>query len=228
MPNTDKTPCECSKFEAQDPEQLTEENLSSGDYESWDTGCQAETSRTFAPGHDAKLKSALIKWGSQGLDVCRLEGGVRSVSDAESWANKYEFGHMVRAGLAKAAEKAQAKADRAAARAAKSAERKLAKSAGLVASADTEHDGNSARREREARSLAEIAQAEDQAHRADEAAKVAEREATADWSDDQPATVTAKIGRWEYSGVVGDNGAFWYTDKKGRQKMAKDGEYKVV
>lgn len=223
----DKTPCECSKFDTL-PEDLTEEQIETGDFESFDTGCQAETARTFAPGHDAKLKSALIKWGALGLEVRKNEGGMAVSGSAESWAAKYDFGHMVIAGIAKAREKAEAKATRKAAKAAapKKAERKLAEDAGLV------HDGNEARREREQRALtlAQTVQAEEAAHAEAVKAEQAEREATADWTDeaDAPKTVTAKIGRWEYQGTVADNGTFWYTDKKGNSKMAKEGEYKLV
>jgi hypothetical protein len=237
MANTDKTPCECSKFDAVDSGQLTEANLESGDYETFDTGCQAETGRTFAPGHDARLKSHLIKWGSQGLEVARMEGGMRVSSDAQDWANKYGFGHMVSAGIAKATEKAKAKATRNAARAAKktaSAERNLAKAAGVItADEDTTHDGNAARKAREAKGLAEIVAAEEAAHAEAERASRPEPE----WDDSDTNTVDltgkpeviAKVGRWEYKGVVADNGTLYYLAKDGHtRKEAVSGKFVVV
>lgn len=125
---TDATLCECSRYEALVSEQLTEENLASGDYDVYDTACTATTKRTFAPGHDARLKSALIRWGAAGLEVSRVENGLRVSASAEQWADKLNFGYMVRAGIDRAVAKAAARAAKRAA----SAERKLAEKAGIV------------------------------------------------------------------------------------------------
>lgn len=143
---TESTPCLCGLFEAMDSEQLTEADLETGDYDSWYTGCTETTQNTFAPGHDAKLKSALIRWGSQDLEVSQLVGGVRVTASAEQWADKLEFGYMVRAGIDRAVTKAAAREAKrqlrmatAAARAeakANKAERKLAEKAGLVAASE--------------------------------------------------------------------------------------------
>lgn len=230
MAENTKTPCECSFFEAQDPEQLTEENLESGNYETFDTGCQSETGRVFAPGHDARLKSHLIRWGALGLEVARNPGGVRSVADAQHWADKYGFGHMVSAGIDKAVEKAKAKADREAARAAKKAEGKKSKAAKVADSGNLEHDGNSARREREAKSLADIVAAEEAAHAEAEKRSRPEPE----W-DDEPAKpvnltdepeVQAKVGRWTYKGIEKD-GVFYYLAKDGHTRKETT-KYQVV
>lgn len=225
---TGATPCECSKYDAV-PANLTEEQLAGGDYPIWTTGCTATTKREFAPGHDAKLKSALITWGAVDADVRK---GITH-DTAEGWAKGYHFGYMVVEGIAKAKDKLAAKAERAAKKAAKpaKAERKLAESAGVVAPAK----------------VADIVAAEEAAHAEAEAKKVAEREASQDW-DDAPAPiledeaamntnareererdlVDAKIGRWTYKGHVGEDGVFVYRNKAGELKQAAEGTYKLV
>lgn len=114
-------PCECSAYDAL-PANLEEADLESGDYEIFTTGCTATTRNTFAPGHDAKLKSALIRWGALGLDIRRNEGGVAASASPAKHASRYAFAHMVTAGVkraeAKAAEKARKAEERAARKAA--------------------------------------------------------------------------------------------------------------
>lgn len=240
------TPCECSNYSARVPEQLTPENLADGNYDTFSTGCQASTKREFAPGHDAKLKSFLIAHGAAGHDIGRgVEWGT-----AESWAKRYTFGYMILDGIEKARAKAQAKADREAAKAERKANkpvRKLAASAGLVAD-DTTHDGNAARKEREAKSLAEIVAAEEAKHAEAEAAARPEPE----W-DDEPAKaadapileddaamntlareaseagkVRAKVGRWEHLGYVNEDGSFTYAKRSGGTKTVAEGKYTLI
>ncbi|WEH15014.1 hypothetical protein [Streptomyces sp. VNUA24] len=91
------------------------------------TGCTAETKRLFAPGHDAKLKSFLIKVGAEGTEVIRTVDGIASSADASTHAAKFAFGHMVAAGITRAEGKAAEKAERAAARAARKAAPKAPK-----------------------------------------------------------------------------------------------------
>ncbi|MBL3665644.1 hypothetical protein JL475_06435 [Streptomyces sp. M2CJ-2] len=98
------TRCTCSQFATEDGRT---------------TGCTAETKRLFAPGHDAKLKSFLIKAGAEGAEVTRTVDGIASSADAATHAAKFAFGHMVTAGIKRAETKAAEKAERAAARAAK-------------------------------------------------------------------------------------------------------------
>lgn len=232
---TGATACECSKFEAQISEQHTEENLASGNYDTFSTGCTATTKREFAPGHDAKLKSFLIEHGAQ--DHMIVKGITHGT--AESFAKQYTFGYMIVEGIEKAKGKLAAKAEREAARAAKKAakgkpaERKLAESAGVV-------------------KVADIVAAEEAAHAEAEAKKVAEREQSADWDDapkaDAPAPiledeaamntnareererdlVQAKIGRWTYTGHVGEDGVFVYRTPKGELKQAAEGKYNLI
>lgn len=138
------TACECSRYDAMDPEQLSEANLESGEYDVFDTGCGATTTRTFAPGHDAKLKSFLIRHGALGHDIRRNEGGVASSASALDHAKRYDFAHMVAAGLTKAAEKAEARRTRAANRARRTADKADPKKpqavlADIVASEEAKH-----------------------------------------------------------------------------------------
>ncbi|MEU2070418.1 hypothetical protein [Streptomyces anulatus] len=100
------TACTCSQFATEDGRT---------------TGCAAETKRLFAPGHDAKLKSFLIRMGAEGTEVIRTVDGLASSADASTHAAKFAFGHMVAAGITRAEGKAAAKAERAAARAARKA-----------------------------------------------------------------------------------------------------------
>jgi hypothetical protein len=231
------TACECSKYEAFVSEQHTEENLASGNYDSFSTGCVATTAREFAPGHDAKLKSFLILHGSQGHEI--RYGGV-TIMTAQDAAKRYAFGYMILEGIAKAQAKAKEKAEKAAARAAKKAakgkpaERKLAEAAGVVAP--------------EAKPLAQVVAEEEAKHAAEVVASRPEPE----W-DDEPTTrqpvadgddevlntrareereaglVTAKVGRWEYEGYVTDEGEFSYLAKDGQtRKTVPAGKYKLV
>lgn len=100
------TACTCSQFSTEDGRT---------------TGCKAETKRQFAPGHDAKLKSFLIKAGAEGTEVIRTVDGIASPADASTHAAKFAFGHMIAAGITRAEGKAAEKAERAAARAARKA-----------------------------------------------------------------------------------------------------------
>lgn len=112
MPKSKKTlvPCECSKYEI-----LTNvrENGTNGDLV-WDqeirTGCLGIlTGRTFAPGHDAKLKGYLIRAGIAGYEVTRKEEGMSYSSNAAAAADRYGFGKMVREGIELGREKRDAR-----------------------------------------------------------------------------------------------------------------------
>ncbi len=102
--------------------------------------------RKFRQGHDAKLKSALIR---AALDGSTVEADGRT-TDALTFADAHGFGHQVRAGVER--------------RAARKPRRK---------------------------------------------------------SETVAAEVTAKVGRWTYTGVLRDEGAtFEYADKSGATKTA--------
>ncbi|MET7902049.1 hypothetical protein ABZS86_11370 [Streptomyces sp. NPDC005355] len=105
------TPCECSIYDAI-PADLTEEQVASGDYEVFTTGCTATTKSQFAPGHDAKLKSFLIKHGAAGHEIRRNKDGVATSASVHRHAKRYAFAHMVAAGVQRAEAKAAEKAER--------------------------------------------------------------------------------------------------------------------
>lgn len=77
--------------------------------------CTATTKRTFAPGHDARLKGILIRHALVG-DLVRLESG--EVVDVMFFASRFGFGGMVVDGIQKAMARAQAKAEKKTAKAA--------------------------------------------------------------------------------------------------------------
>lgn len=157
--------------------------------EDWTTGCNAKTLRTFAPGHDAKLKGLLIRVGSTGASIAYSQGGLRVDSDAETIAKEYGFETQVIAGIAR--ERARAEAKHA---------KKLAREASKLERAAKKAKTNGKEADRAfADALAEV--------------KVTSREK-------YPERTTAKIGRWEYQGVVRD-GVFHYTDKSNTAKSAK-------
>jgi hypothetical protein len=62
------------------------------------TACNAETRRTFAPGHDARLKGFLIRAGREG-HLIRTEGGADQLP--AKVAERFGFAHMVREGIAR-------------------------------------------------------------------------------------------------------------------------------
>ena len=119
------------------------------------TACNAVTKRTFAPGHDARLKGFLIRAGVEGLLISTPEGGAEQ--SPERVADRFGFGKMVTEGVNRGKAREWAKATKVAAK---------------------------------------------------PAPKVA-----------APVTVTAKVGRWEYRGVIlaaGDGSpVFRYTNAKG-------------
>lgn len=204
-----------------------------GNFANAETGdrinCTAETNRTFAPGHDAKLKSFLIRTGAAGGNI-RMLGSDTLVTPVQA-AGIYGFSHLVSAGIIKAAEKAEARANRKAARAAKKAEPKPT-----------------------APALADVVAAEEAKHAEAEAARIAEREASADW-DDTPAAapaepliledeavmnthareareaaglVKAKVGRWTREGYVNDDESFTFAKKMGGTDTVAKGKYTLV
>lgn len=94
---TEMKPCTCSAVVAFDNE--THEVLT--------TGCTATTRRTFAPGHDARLKGFLIRAGVADQMV-RIGDDVNT--NPEAIADQFGFGYMVRTGIKNGKEKAAKKA----------------------------------------------------------------------------------------------------------------------
>lgn len=104
------TPCLCGKYEVV----LEEFDTPNGpDYTAETTGCNETTGNEFAPGHDAKLKSLLIRAGVAGHAV--RYGSLTTTADKA--AQGFGFAHMVLAGIEKGKAKVAAKADRSAAKA---------------------------------------------------------------------------------------------------------------
>lgn len=131
------TPCLCRAY-------AVEYKNAEGETERLVTGCEAETTAKFGPGHDAKLKSLLIGAGAKGHDVVKTtdEGEVRlSAMDA---ANEYGFASTVEKGITKAAEKEAAKVEREAKRAAAKAEREA-----KAAQAKADREAKKAEKERQ-------------------------------------------------------------------------------
>lgn len=94
----ERVACECSKFSTQvnaryeDGVLVTDEVLT--------TGCTSTTVNTFAPGHDAKLKSFLIKSYLTYRGKCgREENGTRTERSALDFAQSHGFSLQVAAGI---------------------------------------------------------------------------------------------------------------------------------
>lgn len=71
--------------------------------------CRAATTRTFAPGHDARLKGVLIRAGYQGEQVRTANG---ELLDVTGYAARHGFARLVREGIARAYDRAEAAAAR--------------------------------------------------------------------------------------------------------------------
>ena len=71
------------------------------------TNCKATTKRTFAPGHNARLKGFLIRAGVEG-NLVTFEGSGMNIT-AQAMAESFGFGYMVAAGIALGAKRAFAK-----------------------------------------------------------------------------------------------------------------------
>lgn len=88
-----RRPCSCRNF----ADATTGERLA----------CTAETARTFAPGHDARLKGFLIRVGRAGHLVATPEGGTPEFP--AKVAERFGFAQMVREGIARPARTRKAK-----------------------------------------------------------------------------------------------------------------------
>ncbi|QNJ57690.1 hypothetical protein SEA_KEANU_85 [Streptomyces phage Keanu] len=173
------TACACQPFSGQDAKG---ETLS--------TGCTEVTPRTFRPGHDAKLKSLLIKVGSAGNQVTRTVDGEAEGMDVLHAAELFGFRDLVE----KSVNAAKAKQEE---REAKAQERADKKAKAEAAKAEAK-----AKREREA--------ATKRAH-----AKAIEEAAEA--AKGNPGPAKAKVGRTTVDGEILADGTFKY--KKGDEDV---------
>lgn len=155
------------------------------------TGCDEVTVRTFRPGHDAKLKSLLIKTASAGNDVNKRTDNGSVTMDPLHAAEEFGFRGLVE----KSVDAAKAKQE---ARDAKAREREEAK-------AQKERGKAEAKAERERKA------AEKKAH-----AKAVEDAAEARKS--QPGPATAKVGRNKFDGEILADGTFKYADAQGKEQ----------
>lgn len=156
-----KTPhaCACSLYEVR-----TDEGTVS-------TECTAQTVRSFVPGHDAKLKSMLIKAAIEGHDVVRLEtaDAPEATLTARQAAEDFNFASHIDKGVATHEKREAARAERKQAADAKRAE--------TQAKRDAEKAEKDAAREAKKAAAAEKREAAKAEREAKAAAKKAEREA---------------------------------------------------
>ncbi len=174
------TPCACQLYTGKDVkgEELT-------------TGCNGENVRTFLPGHDAKLKSILIKTAVAGNPVKKSgEDGTEDMDPLHA-AEEYGFRSLVE----KSVEAAKAKED---ARATKLKEREDKKAAAAKLKEEAK-----AKRDLEAKRKKAHAQAVEKA---------------AEDRKGQPGPATAKVGRNKFDGEILADGTFKYTDASGKEQ----------
>lgn len=81
------------------------------------SSCGAKVARRFAPGHDAKLKSLLIRKAVEGGTIVVVEGGMRTELDPTDTAKSLGWGGFITAAKDKASKRAAIVAGRAAAKA---------------------------------------------------------------------------------------------------------------
>lgn len=92
-------PCACGNYSF---EVLIHENVGGGVWQQKTTGCTATTQSTFAPGHDAKLKSLLIAAGVGGHQVRKVHYDTVTVKDALGVAADLGWENLVREAIARA------------------------------------------------------------------------------------------------------------------------------
>lgn len=133
-------PCACSQYEVR-----TDEGVTS-------TGCTAQTVRSFVPGHDAKLKSMLIKAAIAGQDVTRLATSEypESTLTARQAAEDFNFAGHIDKGVETHEKREAVRQEKADARAAKKAEadaKKADAQAEAAAAREAKKEEAAARRE---------------------------------------------------------------------------------
>lgn len=217
--------CECQNWEI--GETVDGEDGDEPEVTIFTTGCDKQTKRLFAQGHDAKLKSLLIKAGVEGLEVrWGRRTGVLVTTDYEGAARRFGFETQVIDGVRNRLDKL-ARSKKAIPAAPKTVgaevvegseegdtprvrdesaadyQRELAGNLGLIPEAPADQDGWSS----------------------DEQAGELLDEATDEVITSGVETVKAKIGRWEYEGVVAADGSFHYKSANGEDKVADAGKW---
>jgi hypothetical protein len=190
------TYCECRYLVAVVDGQVDENGAATWE-EHDSTGCKATTKRDFAQGHDAKLKSRLIKWGSRGVEV--LDRRTGEATSAQQVANRYGFAYQVATGIALA----QAKQEKRAAAADRKHARRAAKAQAPKVDLTKPATPELSVYEREANG---------------EYAMPAHQDETE--TPVGPIPFKAKVGRWTYEGTL-DGNTFTYKNKLGQTKSTE-------
>lgn len=170
------------------------------------TGCDKQTKRMFAQGHDAKLKSLLIRAGVAGMEVrWGRNGGVVVTSDAETAAKRFGFERQVIDGIRNRLDKM--------------AKRKQAIPPAPRAVAAQVAEGTE---EGDARDEVECVDCETpEQQQVDQLLA----EATGETTEQAEPTIKAKVGRWEYEGRELADGSFEYASASGETKTAPAGKW---
>jgi hypothetical protein len=180
------------------------------------TGCDSQTRRVFAPGHDAKLKSLLIKAGVYGMEVrTGRDSGLLQTMDAATAASRFEFANMVEKGIEAGKAKLAARDERDAKRKERAAKAKAPRQVGAKV-----------REEVPVQDLDSLV-AGATGDEVDGARGDAMPQAPAVQDDWRPAQV--KVGRWTYDALIDRaTGEANYVDGNGRKQVAKLGKYAEV
>jgi hypothetical protein len=204
--------CACSEFEIGNTVMLDDETP---DFVGKTTGCESQTRRVFAPGHDARLKSLLIEAGIADMEV-RYGVGLTVTTDAVNAARQFGFADMVAAGIQRGIAKAAAKAEKA--NAPKAARKPAAKK------------NKEAAAERAAALTAKMAEVAGKVAVSETPAPEAEPivEAAPEATEAPAGTVQIKLGRWVYAATIAANGDANYSDAKGVARVAVEGNYKLA
>jgi len=206
---TSKTRCACHAYEIESWIGEVPEDGDPNDYVQYEgTGCTQYTERIFAPGHDAKLKSLLIKAGAAGLEVVLHDGGVNSHASAEHFAKGLGFEHQVLAGIKRALAKEMARAEKKSAKAQKAMAAQTSKEIAKRAAAD-----------------AKIKKAQAAAKQS-RAPRTQQQQVAEKALETPPYTI--KVGRWTYQAVIDQKGNATYQTSGGQTKTVKKSGYKLV
>lgn len=172
------------------------------------TKCNKTTTRIFSQGHDARLKSFLIQAALREVSVTRVsaEDGDDLMRPALAHADDFGFGHMVHKAVTRHRDKLAEKA----------IQSDLAESADPNETESAEQDN------------AEIATPDSRETEPKGPPPKAKMPKAAKMSEGGVRRAKIKVGRWEYSAMIDDDGIAEYYDKKGDVKVKNQGEYTIV